>query len=291
MITSRSAATFENDGGLAGSLGIVPLNPEPSTAVLSTCVFSNNVASAGLTGDGQGGAVLNTGVGTVLTLSGCTVNGNRAIGGDGGDGSGVTGYSEGQGGGLYNVGGSTMNVVGCTVTNNQAIAGNNGIISDSNTGGAYVGEGIGGGILNNFGGTLSVTDSTISGNVAQGGNMTTQSGPGGFANGGGIANTAGFLQGTSMGGPAVAMTLTNCLISNNSAIGGHGNAGINPLMASGQESGFGFGGGIDNSNGGSAATIIDTLITGNHAIGGCTAAPAISAATAWAAALALALPS
>ena len=54
----------------------------------------------------------------------------------------------------------------------------------------YVGEGIGGGILNNFGGILTVTNSIISGNVAQGGDMTTQPGPGGFADGGGIANTA-----------------------------------------------------------------------------------------------------
>ena len=64
------------------------------------------------------------------------------------------------------------------------------------------------------------------------------------------------------------MTVTNCLISNNSTIGGHGNAGVNTLMAPGQESGFGFGGGIDNSNGGSEATIINTLITRNSAIGG-----------------------
>jgi hypothetical protein len=259
---------FENDAGLAGSLGVVPFDPQPSTAVVSNCVFANNDAIAGLTASGQGGAVYNTGVGTVLTMSECTVNGNRAIGGDGGDGGVTTGYSQGQGGGLYNVGGSTLNVVGCSVTNNQAIAGNNGIISNSASGGAYVGEGIGGGILNNFGGTLNVTNSIICGNVAQGGNMTTQPGPGSFADGGGIANTAGFSTTGSGGQPAVAMTLTNCLISNNSAIGGHGNAGVNTLMAPGQKSGFGFGGGIDNSNGGSAATIIDTVITGNHAIGG-----------------------
>ena len=267
-VYSAVGGAFQNDGGLAGSSGVVPFDPEPSTAVVSNCVFSDNVASAGLTASGQGGAVYNTGVGTVLTLSNCTVNGNRAIGGDGGDGGVTTGYSEGQGGGLYNVAGSTMNVVGCTITNNQAIAGNNGIISNSATGGAYVGEGIGGGILNNFGGTLTVTNSTISGNVAKGGDMTTQPGPGGFADGGGIANTAGFSTTGNSGPSAVAMTLTNCLISNNSAIGGHGNAGVNKLMATDQKSGFGFGGGIDNSNGGSRATIINTVITGNHAIGG-----------------------
>ena len=280
---------FENDGGLAGSTGVVPFDPEPSTAVVSNCVFSDNVARAGLTASGQGGAVYNTGVGSVLTLSDCAVDGNRAIGGDGGDGGVTTGYSQGQGGGLYNVGGSTLNVVGCTITNNQAIAGNNGIISDSASGGAYVGEGIGGGILNNFGGVLTVTNSIISGNVAQGGDMTTQPGPGGFADGGGIANTAGFSTTGSTGSAAVAMTVTNCLISNNSAIGGHGNAGVNTLMAPGQESGFGFGGGIDNSNGGSEATIINTVITQNSAIGGA-GARTITAVTAWVAALALAGP-
>jgi hypothetical protein len=263
-----AGGALENDAGLAGSTGVVPFDPQPSTAVVSNCVFSNNDASAGLTANGQGGAAYNTGVGTVLTLSNCTINGNRASGGDGGDGGATTGYSEGQGGGLYNAGGSTLNVVCCTVTNNEAIAGNNGIISNSASGGAYVGEGIGGGILNNFGGTLIVTNSTISGNVAQGSNMTTQPGPGGFADGGGIANTAGFSTTGSGGNTAVGMTVTNCVISNNSAIGGQGNAGVNGLMAPDQQSGFGFGGGIDNSNGGSVATISNTVITGNHAIGG-----------------------
>ena len=259
---------FENDAGLAGSSGVVPFDPEPSTAVVSNCVFSDNAAIAGLTASGQGGAVYNTGEGTVLTLSNCTVNGNRAIGGDGGDAGVTTGYSQGQGGGLYNVGGSTLNVENCTVTNNQAIGGNNGIISNSMSGGAYAGEGIGGGILNNYGSILTVTNSTISGNVARGGDMTTQPGPGSFADGGGIANTAGFSTTGNNGPSAVAMTVTNCVISNNSAIGGHGNALVNTLMASGQLSGFGFGGGIDNSNGGSEATITNTQITRNNAIGG-----------------------
>ena len=259
---------FENDAGLAGSTGVVPFDPEPSTAVVSNCFFYDNVAQAGLTASGQGGAVYNTGVGSVLTLSNCAVNGNRAIGGAGGDGGVTTGYSQGQGGGLYNVGGSTLNVVGCTITNNQAIAGNNGIISNAPSGGAYVGEGIGGGILNNFGGILNVSNSIVSGNVAKGGDMTTQPGPGSFADGGGIANTAGFSTTGSTGSAAVAMTVTNCLISNNSAIGGHGHAGVNTLMAPDQKSGFGFGGGIDNSNGGSEATIINTLINQNSAIGG-----------------------
>lgn len=54
------------------------------------------------------------------TVSGCTFNGNQAIGGAGG--SGANG-GNGFGGGVYNDGTSALTLTGSTITVNQAIGG------------------------------------------------------------------------------------------------------------------------------------------------------------------------
>jgi hypothetical protein len=56
-------------------------------------------------------------------------------------------------------------------------------------------------------------------------------------------------------------------VANNRAVAGHGGAGVNSALGSDQD-GFAFGGGIDISNNGSTATILDSTISGNQAIGG-----------------------
>ena len=83
--------------------------------------------------DGEGGGILNLGT---LTVSGCTLSGNR---------------SAGAGGGIANFG--TLTVSGCYLSNNQTISG--------------------GGIYNE--GTATVSNSTVSGNIAfEGGGIYNQ---------------------------------------------------------------------------------------------------------------------
>jgi phospholipase/lecithinase/hemolysin len=245
---------FDSNAGLAGFFSFFPPDEaRPSTATLTNCVFSDNLATGGPNASGQGGGVNNGGAGSVMTLVGCAISGNRALGGGGGDGT-TTGDSEGQGGGLYNEGGGTANLIGCIVSNNLAQGGANTTISsaDFGAGGAF-----GGGILNNFYGTVNIYSSIIVGNRAQGGAMTTQPGPGSIAVGGGISSTQ-----------HTTLTMTNCEVLANTAIGGHGGAGTNALLAAGQLAGFAFGGGIDVSNSDSIATIRGSVIAANQAIGG-----------------------
>jgi hypothetical protein len=128
--------------------------------------------------DGTGGGILNLGA---LTINGCTLSGNTAIGNSshffgGGGGGAVANFgtltvsgctlsnnsSQGGGGGIYNALGGTLTVSGCTLSGNSA----DGSPSD-----------VGGGICN-FG-TLTVSNSTLSGNSA--------------SYGGGIANEGGTL--------------------------------------------------------------------------------------------------
>jgi hypothetical protein len=278
-VSAGGALYFGIGGAIENNAGLNGFHPlaQPSTAVIATSAFLNNLAAGGPNAAGNGGAIDNEGIGTITTVVGSTINGNRSVGGDnalgGGLGGGLlngfgtltlvgctitnnlalggnNGDSEGQGGGMINLFG-TLNVTGCTITGNQARGGNNATLgaADPVAGGAF-----GGGIQNNVA-VLNISDSLIAGNVAQGGAQAT--GPGGMAVGGGIQN-----------GPSATMTMTHCVVANNSALGGHGGPGVNPSLAPGQQSGFGIGGGIDVSNSGSTATIIGSLITGNQSVGG-----------------------
>jgi hypothetical protein len=241
---------LESNGGLNG---FDPAQSQPSTAMVTNCTFRDNQATAGPGAIADGGAVVTEGIGVVMTLVGCTVSGNRAVGGDGGDGL-TTGNSQGSGGGVCNVH-ATLNIMGCTITNNLAKAGDNSVLSDADP---YDGAGFGGGIENNFFGVLNIADSSIANNVAQGGAMAT--GPGGDGVGGGISSS-----------PSSTLNMTRCTVANNRAIAGQGGPGVNSLLTSAL-AGFAFGGGIEVSNasfgGPSTATIIDSQITGNSAIGG-----------------------
>ena len=188
---------------------------------------------------------------STMSLANCILSGNRCLGGGGGDGV-STGNSQAVGGAILSAG--LLNITGCTITNNLDRGGDNSVISASDqfSSGAF-----GGAIENNFSGVLNISNSIIFGNVAQGGAMTSLPGPGGIAVGGGISNS-----------PQATMNMSNCVVSGNGAIGGHGGAGVNTLLAPGQEAGFGFGGGIDISNLGSTATITGSVISANSAIGG-----------------------
>jgi hypothetical protein len=240
---------YEGIGGAvecnAGLNSFDPLLARGSTAAFTNCTFRNNLAAGEPGILSNGGALDVQGIGSVLTISGCTIDGNLSLGGDGG---------QGIAGGIMNGGVATLNIDNCLITNNLAQAGDNGLITASDWGasGAF-----GGAIENNFLGVLNISNSIVSGNVAQGGAMTALPGPGGMAVGGGISNS-----------PLATMHMQYCVVSNNSALGGHGNAGVNTNLFPGQQAGFAYGGGIDISNSGSTATIIYSTIAGNRAIGG-----------------------
>src|SRR4029077_14901845 len=87
---------IDNNAGLAGFFSFFPPeDAQPSTATLTGCVFTDNLATGGANASGQGGGVNNGGGGSIMTLVGCAVSHNRAMGGGGGDGV-TTGDSEGQ---------------------------------------------------------------------------------------------------------------------------------------------------------------------------------------------------
>jgi hypothetical protein len=100
--------------------------------------------------DGLGGAIGNL-LGSPLTISGCTLNGNQAIGGTGG--SGANG-GNGFGGGLYNDGTSSLTVTSSTITKNSATGGAAGS-------GGSAGQGAGGGIYIASGATADLDSYTV----------------------------------------------------------------------------------------------------------------------------------
>jgi len=241
---------IEIDGGLNS---FTPGEVQESTATIINSSIVNNLATGGPEAIANGGGLCI--LGGNVTLTGCTIAGNRALGGGGG-GAG-TGDSEAIGGGVEN-GVGTLNVLDCKITDNQAIGGNDTTISDAdpNAGAAF-----GGGIQNNIGGVLNISNSLVAGNIAQGG--ATAAGPGSDAQGGGIENSTGFLDPPFS---VATLMMTNCVVAGNSAIAGQGGSGTNSNLVSAQ-AGFAFGGGIDCSHNGSIAVINHSVITRNSAIG------------------------
>ena len=242
---------IEVDGGLNA---FDSTQIQPSTATITNSCILNNLATGGPNVIANGGGLCF--FGGNVTLAGCTITGNRAVGGGGGDGI-TTGDSEAIGGGVEN-GLGTLNVSGCTITGNQAIGGNDTTISDADptAGGAF-----GGAIQNNIGGVLNISNSVVADNIARGG--ATAVGPGSNAQGGGIENSTGFPDPPF---PVATLMMSNCVVAGNSAIAGQGGPGTNPKLVNAQ-AGFAFGGGIDCSHNGSIAVISCSLITGNSAIG------------------------
>jgi hypothetical protein len=113
-----------NSLGNYNSSGYGPLNA--SVVTVSGCSIDHNQAVGGTGGDGYGGGLADL-LSATSTLSGTEVSHNLAQGGsDGGNG---------YGGGLYNDATSTLMLQSCTVTHNDADGGDGG-------------DGIGGGIYN-----------------------------------------------------------------------------------------------------------------------------------------------
>jgi hypothetical protein len=249
--------------------GAIYNNNRGCVAMVTGCTFITNRAigaNGGLIKAGQfaigqcnGGAIHN-GLTDMLIVNDSTFIGNQAVGGSGGsatsDASGNLGSA--VGGAIANdenCDGGGLIVNRCTFNSNQAIGGMN------NSGGASgpaVGSGGGGAIYH--GGVGTVTDCTFIGNQARGGDHNT-AGSGGFqvglGGGGAIKNNIFSCQ--------VTLTISGCVFNNNQAVGGVGNSG-------GVLVGTGAGGVLFNLQvfnlQGVAATITNSTLTGNAAIGG-----------------------
>jgi fibronectin-binding autotransporter adhesin len=198
QFTGNAAIGGAGDGqGSTGGTGLGgALNVFSGTVTVSDSTFVGNQAEGGTEvpatytfGQGGGGAIFNEGT---LTVSGCTLSANSAIGGAGTDGAAG---SAGIGGAILTF--SVLAVTDSAITGNAAV------------GGAGGGSGDGGGIFNDATSDapglepLTVTNSTIALNAAIGGSG------GGNGDGGGIYNI-----GTA--------SLTNTYVAFNEAIGGSG---------------------------------------------------------------------
>jgi hypothetical protein len=195
-----------------------------------------------------GGGIRNTGA---LTVSDSEFDHNQAVGpagapgGPGGGGLGGAIMSSGLGSAP-----ATATVSGSTFLDNQAIGGAAGL------GASFTRVGLGGAIMNDAG-TVTVSDSEFDHNQAVGG--FGGGFVGGFGAGGAICNGART-------GDAV-LSVRDCTLTDNQAIGGAAGAGSNPQI--------GRGGGIANFVSPIAtlpvtatASVTDSVLVGNQAIGG-----------------------
>jgi len=187
------AGAIGNDAGLDVA--------HPSTAIISSSVFTENVAGgvAGVDGNGitaQGGALDNQGTGASMTVSSCTLRDNQAVGG-----SGSGGFAEG--GCIINNGGSRLTVTNSSFKDNEALGGGSGT---QGLGGAI--ENVAYSISSTTPETATINNCTFTGNVA-----------------GGVAGVSGFGGALNNAGPGATMTVSNSTLLNNQSVGG-GGAGI-----------------------------------------------------------------
>jgi hypothetical protein len=188
--------TVRRDTG--GSYGIFAVGSGATVGISGLSITNGSVV--------YGGGIYNVGT---LTVSNCTISGNRAD---------VIGLFADKGGGIFN--GGTLTLSNSTVSGNQAFGYGGGIfnggtfaLSNSTvSGNQNYGDG-GGGIVNR--GEMTVSCSTVSGNTAGPPSFGAEGG----GSGGGIYNEDGTV------------TLSNSTVSGNQAIG------------------YGSGGGICNDSG------------------------------------------
>jgi hypothetical protein len=271
-----------------------------STFVQNEALGGSNASATGTDilgiGGAEGGAIYNE-VGSTLTVSGCALSQNQAVGGSDNTGSApvaLVGYALGGGivsayGGVNSIFGvNALTVTNCSITGNEAQGGHNNSGSASVAG--LIGTGGGGGVTNYAGGTAGLTGSLLFNNTARGGTGNSDSGGGGLlvdgaGLGGGIFNFLGGYNSSGYGQfDTSTVTLTNCLLIANKAQGGAGGNGegggianlfdasttlYNSVVAQDLAvggSGAGLGGGAYN-DATSTLALTGSLVTGNLAVG------------------------
>jgi hypothetical protein len=269
-----TGAQVEIDGAGAAATTI---DATQAQATAITVAASSQVTLKGLTltgggnpafgsGNGaDGGGVANAGV---LTIDSCTITKNVTQPGKVPNTGSATGFSGGNGAGIYNSGAGSLTVTNSTISDNTAGAGGNGTVS----GGAGGAGGSGGGIYNGGSGPVSISNSTITGNAAGAG------GAGGGLNRGIDTPSAGYNGGNGGSGGGIdnasggRLTIDGATISGNTAgAGGTGGTAPEDIVTVGaQQAGAGgtgghggSGGGIENA--GQTATITDSTVSGNVA--------------------------
>jgi hypothetical protein len=263
-------------GSQGGAIG----NLDASTATIKGSTFTGNQALGNGAGAARGGAICNedavvfpfTGTGIASTISQCTFENNSAKAGstaaDGGYGGAIgnnpgvnlavlncsfTGNQANSGGGSTAVGGAIVDWLGDSVTISDSHFINNSAIGSSN--GAQAEGGAVGNIQ-----TMTISNSLFAGNSASGGAMADGTNTSGQALGGAIVTGFGAVNNVT-----VILTISDCIVANNEAIGGSGGSTLANPRADGAA-----GGGILNVRGGTL-NVAACTITGNQAIGGASA--------------------
>ena len=159
------------------------------SATISDSTFTGNQALGGTPGASAGGGALSNSSntpGTTMTVTGCTLSGNAAIGESGGDG--ITNFGSGQGGGINDF--DNLTVVNSTLIGNLALGtplAPGAVPSQTPNSGSTT---AGGGVfcLGVYvpAAAVSVADSTLTGNQAIGGAGAAGS-AGSVGEGGGIS--------------------------------------------------------------------------------------------------------
>jgi hypothetical protein len=220
------------------------------SATISDSTFVGNQALGGTPGASAGGGALSNSSntpGTTMTVTGCTLSGNAAIGAAGGDG--LINFGSGQGGGINDF--DNLTVRDSTLTGNLAqgtpLAPGAAPSQTSNSGSTTAGGGVF--CLGVYvpDAAVSVADSTLAGNQAIGGAGAAGS-AGSIGEGGGISLIA-----------VPPALVADCVVAANVAQGGAGGTG--------GVGATGVSGGIDLSFG-SVVTVSNTLLIDNQAIGG-----------------------
>ncbi len=267
------------------------------SATISCSQFTGNQAIGGTTGASAGGGALSNSSntpGTTMTVTGCTLSANAAIGEAGGDG--ITNFGSGQGGGINDF--DNLTVVDSTLTGNRAqgtplapgaVPSQTPSSGSSTAGGGVFCLGV---YVPNA--TVRVSGSTLTGNqavggagaagsagsVGEGGGISLIGVPSGLVSGcvvagnvarGGAGGTGG-VGATGVSGAidltfGSVVTVSNTVLLDNQAIGGAGGAG--------DQGGNGVGGGMNVGSGvvtGSpddcSLTLTDSTLVGNQAVGG-----------------------
>jgi hypothetical protein len=242
-------------GGSGGSASGGAIFNNGGTVLLTNCVFSGNTASGGNGGNGADGVV----------------SGNGRSGGNGGNGGGASGGAIfNTGGGTvvsYDCMISSNSVAGAS----SGLGGvGNGLGADGANGAP--GDSLSGGICNESG-TITILFSTFNGNTATGGQgggalAGAFSGTGGTGTAGGVASGGGIFNQSG------ALAMTNATFYANSVIGGKGGnggdggkQGFGGSGGNGGAGGSGIGGGVGNAAGGTV-TAVNCTFSKNIASGG-----------------------
>lgn len=273
-VSGSSFSADEADGGAGGTGGAAS-----ATAVVVYYVIGGQ---GGQGGQASGGAIEDVGK-TSLTASSSSFTGDTVRGGDGGGSGAAQGTGTAtmdlslrlnnggpafvqavvglggfggtaQGGAIDHQGGTSTSISACTFTSDQAVGGAGGAGAAATAlGGAFSSGGAGGG----------------------------SGGVGGTAQGGALANAGG-----------TSLSMTNCTLTSNEALGGTGGAGAdatstgggrgaensNSGSGTGGSGGFALGGAISESTGSTFTLSVSTL-SGNEAVGGAAAQSGSDSAT------------